>query len=158
MRTENNPANEAKATNPDQSRPDAVSKSKVVKKRKVPPVFKIRAVVSVWRPCEEIPRTVLKFEEVRLGSNQEHMRAQVRDEVKFKLRHFGIALETVDIEIDESTYLAAQTRDYSGSIFDDEPAWVDAVTYTCNDLDREKAICALTYLPENYDEQVAVYG
>lgn len=130
-------------------------------KQKRLPVFKIRAEVAVWLPADSCPRPVLTLVEECLATtmaNQSDMRTLLRATVKGKLAHFGLDTNQVDIEIDKSEFLAAQSRSYSGSIFDQEPKWVDAVTDLADGPDREKAIRALTYLPYDRVEQRTVYG
>lgn len=170
MRTGNNPTNKAKATDPDQSRPDVSNsngkKEKGMTKKKAKlertPIFKLRGEVIVWRQADSMGlffgRPTLRIvEEMSFltVANRDDMRSMLLSAVKGKIAHFFPGSEDFSIEIDSTNFFAAGSREWNSF---DEPAWIDAVTYTCNDLDREKAIRALTYLPENHDEQVAVYG
>lgn len=130
-------------------------------KKKRLPVFKIRAEVAVWCPADPCPRPVLMFVEECFATtmaNESDMRTLVRATVKGKLAHFGIDTTKVDIDIEKSEFLSAQSRSYSGSAFDNEPNWVGAITDLRDGPDRDKAIRALTYLPYDAQEQRAVYG
>ena len=172
MRTENNPTNEAKATDPDQSRPDVSNsngkkeKGMTKKKAKRPPVFKIRAEVMIWRNkdegslCGERPALLVVEELVATTvPNRQDMKSMVLSTVRGKLAHFFGNTSECQLDIHQADFLAAKSRNYGGTVFEDEPEWVPAVDQCLPDgAKRDEAIRSLTYLPYDRREQFEIYG
>lgn len=129
-------------------------------RRKKLPVFKIKAVLIIWLSTKNVNerqflRVVDEFV-ARTVANKEDLRALVRSSVSGTLAHLGFRLPAgLEIEIEQSEFLAAKARHYDPF---EEPEWVDAVLYPANDTERDRAIRALTYLPDDLQEQLVVYG
>lgn len=136
------------------------------KKAKRPPVFKIRAEVMIWRNkdegslCGERPALLVVEELVATTvPNRQDMKSMVLSTVRGKLAHFFGDTSECQLDIHQADFLAAKSRNYGGTVFEDEPEWVPAVDQCLPDgAKRDEAIRSLTYLPWDLREQLEIYG
>lgn len=131
--------------------------------KKKPPVFKVRAVFHVWKPEDPTPRPFVEIVEECIGlvnSNREALIAIARSSVMGKLGHFGADTPRLDCDLWSYDFFASQSRDYGGTVWEKEPAWVPAVDpyFVLGEAERIEAIKSLIYLPADRAEQLAIYG
>lgn len=120
------------------------------------PVFQARVEIIVWRPRDEDRRAlrlVEEFVETASPNRESMVRAAITD-AKLKMSKF-CDLAGLEFEVDGAEFWAAGSRNYGP--FADEPEWVPAVDDLPPGPERDAAIRALTYLPQDIREQIEIY-